>query len=86
MSYWKVASFAQPSPIEVSGASLGAQTERESNLSSLSCLSLTRARPSPHKTHLQQILSKDAFTLEELLDEDDIIQECKSLNESLLRL
>jgi len=29
---------------------------------------------------IEVILDKDEFTLEELLDEDDIIQECKSLN------
>ena len=45
--FWKVAGFAQPSPIEA-------------------------------------ILDKDSFTLEELLDEDDLIQECKSLNDRLV--
>lgn len=35
---------------------------------------------------LQQILDKEEFTLEELLDEDDIIQECKSLNGRLITL
>lgn len=35
---------------------------------------------------LQQILDKEEYTLEELLDEDDIIQECKSLNGRLLQL
>jgi hypothetical protein len=34
----------------------------------------------------QQILDKEEFTLEELLDEDDIIQECKSLNGRLITL
>jgi serine/threonine-protein phosphatase 6 regulatory subunit 3 len=34
----------------------------------------------------QQILDKEEFTLEELLDEDDIIQECKSLNGRLIAL
>jgi serine/threonine-protein phosphatase 6 regulatory subunit 3 len=33
---------------------------------------------------LQQILDKETFTLEELLDEDDLIQECKSLNGRLV--
>lgn len=33
---------------------------------------------------VQQILDKEEFTLEELLDEDDIIQECKSLNGRLI--
>jgi hypothetical protein len=36
--------------------------------------------------HAQQILDKEEFTLEELLDEDDIIQECKSLNGRLITL
>jgi hypothetical protein len=35
---------------------------------------------------VQQILDKEEFTLEELLDEDDIIQECKSLNGRLITL
>ena len=35
---------------------------------------------------LQQILDKDEFTLEELLEEDDIVQECKSLNGRLVAL
>ena len=35
---------------------------------------------------LQQILDKEEYTLEELLDEDDIIQECKSLNGRLIAL
>ncbi|KIZ05115.1 Serine/threonine-protein phosphatase 6 regulatory subunit 2 [Monoraphidium neglectum] len=47
MAFWRVAGFAQPSPIE-------------------------------------QILDKEEYTLEELLDEDDIIQECKSLNGRLI--
>ena len=34
----------------------------------------------------QQILDKENYTLEELLDEDDIIQECKSLNGRLIAL
>jgi hypothetical protein len=42
--------------------------------------------PPPPPPPPQQILAKESYTLEELLDEDDIIQECKSLNESLLRL
>ncbi|CDY12058.1 BnaC03g59740D [Brassica napus] len=33
---------------------------------------------------VEAILDKDGFTLEELLDEDEIIQECKSLNGRLL--
>ena len=32
------------------------------------------------------ILYKDQYTLEELLDEDDLIQECKSLNSRLINL
>eukprot|EP00798_Chlamydomonas_sp_ICE-L_P031232 gene31232-6382_t len=38
------------------------------------------SQPSP----IEQILDKDEFTLEELLDEDDLIQECKSLNGRLV--
>lgn len=32
------------------------------------------------------ILDKENFTLEELLDEDEIIQECKALNTRLINL
>ncbi|ONM40836.1 SIT4 phosphatase-associated family protein [Zea mays] len=32
------------------------------------------------------ILDKENFTLEELLDEDEIIQECKALNSRLINL
>jgi serine/threonine-protein phosphatase 6 regulatory subunit 3 len=32
------------------------------------------------------VLDKESFTLEELLEEDDLIQECKSLNSRLIDL
>jgi tRNA A37 threonylcarbamoyladenosine synthetase subunit TsaC/SUA5/YrdC len=32
------------------------------------------------------VLDKESFTLEELLEEDDVIQECKSLNSRLINL
>ncbi|KAF8069431.1 DHC1 [Scenedesmus sp. PABB004] len=38
------------------------------------------SQPSP----IESILDKEEYTLEELLDEDDIIQECKSLNGRLI--
>lgn len=34
----------------------------------------------------QLVLDKESFTLEELLEEDDVIQECKSLNSRLVNL
>eukprot|EP00976_Prorocentrum_cordatum_P083797 1185386-Prorocentrum_minimum.AAC.1 len=34
----------------------------------------------------QGILERDNFTLEDILDEDDVIQECKSLNTRLIVL
>lgn len=33
---------------------------------------------------VETILDKDNFTLEELFDEDEIIQECKALNGRLI--
>ncbi|XP_076957906.1 uncharacterized protein LOC143633496 [Bidens hawaiensis] len=33
---------------------------------------------------IESVLDKDDFTLEELLDEEDIIQECKTLNSRLI--
>ena len=35
---------------------------------------------------VEAILDKENFTLEELLDEEDIIQECKALNSRLINL
>lgn len=35
---------------------------------------------------VETILDKDNFTLDELLDEDEIIQECKALNSRLINL
>lgn len=43
-------------------------------------------RSVPQPSPVEQILDKDEYTLEELLDEDDIIQECKSLNGRLVAL
>jgi hypothetical protein len=43
--------------------------------------------PSPVSPWLAQlVLDKDSFTLEDLLEEDDVIQECKSLNSRLVNL
>jgi hypothetical protein len=38
------------------------------------------------KSPVESVLDKDVYSLEELLDEDDIIQECKSLNGRLINL
>ena len=35
---------------------------------------------------VEAILDKENFTLEELLDEEEIIQECKALNSRLINL
>ena len=35
---------------------------------------------------VEAILDKDNFTLEELLDEEEMIQECKALNSRLINL
>lgn len=35
---------------------------------------------------VEAILDKEDFTLEELLDEEEIIQECKALNSRLINL
>ena len=42
--------------------------------------------PSTTCIHPQLILSKSEFTLEELLEEEELIQECKSLNGRLINL
>jgi len=46
------------------------------------CASPFQPRASPS----QLVLDKESFTLEELLEEDDVIQECKSLNSRLVNL
>lgn len=35
---------------------------------------------------IETILEKDKFTLEELLDEDELLQECRAENQALLNL
>lgn len=35
---------------------------------------------------MEAILDKENFTLEELLDEEEVIQECKALNSRLINL
>lgn len=35
---------------------------------------------------VESVLDKDIYSLEELLDEDEIIQECKALNSRLITL
>ena len=35
---------------------------------------------------VELVLDKEDFTLEELLDEEEIIQECKALNSRLINL
>lgn len=35
---------------------------------------------------VESVLDKENFTLEELLDEEEIIQECKALNSRLINL
>jgi hypothetical protein len=74
MAFWKVAGFAQPSPIEVGGSMHARQVPWKWLQWGLTTPMLP----------LQQILDKETFTLEELLDEDDLIQECKSLNGRLV--
>lgn len=39
-----------------------------------------------HFLQVESVLDKENFTLEELLDEDEIIQECKALNSRLINL
>jgi serine/threonine-protein phosphatase 6 regulatory subunit 3 len=38
----------------------------------------------PAASPVDSILDKESFSLEELLDEDELIQECKSLNARLV--
>jgi serine/threonine-protein phosphatase 6 regulatory subunit 3 len=35
---------------------------------------------------LEAILEKESFTLQELLEEEDVLQECKALNRKLVEL
>ncbi len=74
--FWKVTGFSQPSPIEVWQCCAKDVLRGYSSL-----LTAVATRPTT-----QQILDKEEFTLEELLEEDDIVQECKSLNGRLVAL
>lgn len=80
MAFWKVAGFTQPSPIEVINSAQVMEACDADQYLSVQHLMPVCVLP------LQQILDKEEFTLEELLDEDDIIQECKSLNGRLITL
>lgn len=37
-----------------------------------------------HTSPVEQLLERDDFTLQQLLEEQDIIQECKQLNKKLI--
>ena len=50
------------------------------HLTSVPCMA--GLQPSP----VERVLDKEEFTLDDLLDEDDLIQECKSLNGRLIAL
>lgn len=39
-----------------------------------------------YRLQVESVLDKEVYTLEELLDEDEIIQECKALNSRLINL
>ena len=52
----------------------------------VSCILLALMYSPSFRLQVEAILDKDNFTLEELLDEDEIIQECKALNGRLLNL
>ncbi|PNH08035.1 Serine/threonine-protein phosphatase 6 regulatory subunit 3-A [Tetrabaena socialis] len=73
--FWKVTGFSQPSPVEVCATPGPAACLDGTAWERLTGLWGTLA---------QQILDKEEFTLEELLEEDDIVQECKSLNGRLV--
>jgi len=80
MAFWKVAGFSQPSPIEV-----GMPAAKRCLICSGTCLP-GRQHSAVPCSFLQQILDKEEYTLEELLDEDNMSQECKSLNGRLIAL
>lgn len=89
MAFWKAAGFSQPSPIEVGRTQLAGLQLGSAQCTALCCCG-GKVQQCAHarvaNCALQQILDKEEFTLEELLDEDDIIQECKSLNGRLITL
>jgi hypothetical protein len=37
-------------------------------------------------SHLEELLDKGDFSLEQILDQDDVIQECKAMNSLLVEL
>eukprot|EP00955_Chlamydomonas_euryale_P039854 351532-Chlamydomonas_euryale.AAC.3 len=75
--FWKVPGFSQVRM----GGTLTNRSLCDRQLHLLTGFAV-QTKPSP----VEQILDKEEFTLEELLDEDDTIQECKSLNSRLVAL
>ncbi|KAB1226264.1 Serine/threonine-protein phosphatase 6 regulatory subunit 3 [Morella rubra] len=50
------------------------------------CLMIRKTVPLMNYVQVESVLDKENFTLEELLDEEEIIQECKALNSRLINL
>ena len=93
--FWRSPGFVQASPVEVrvvlpvfrtcTRARVPPCTLRH-RASHLRHSLTTLSPPNPRRLGPQLVLDKESFTLEELLEEDDVIQECKSLNSRLIDL
>ncbi|WVY94500.1 hypothetical protein V8G54_033588 [Vigna mungo] len=73
--FWRMAGLSTASPLVPHQVWDTGVLSAFKNLGSDICRSITR---------VETILDRDNFTLDELLDEDEIIQECKALNSRLI--
>lgn len=87
--FWRSVGLSHASPIEarsrrnVSAEAVGGALVATASVPSSE---LTNSSPCSSGSQLQELLDKNEVTLEELLDDDSIIQECKSLNARLIHL
>lgn len=95
--FWRSPGLVQASPVEVrprtvtvsrrpTRARVPSRAPVVATSRHLSLASGTNNPLPPYLPAQQLVLDKESFTLEELLEEDDVIQECKSLNSRLIDL
>ncbi|OEL20141.1 Serine/threonine-protein phosphatase 6 regulatory subunit 2 [Dichanthelium oligosanthes] len=75
--FWRMTGLSAASPVSSPSSSSSSLSAACLRLGAWVCVAVTELR-------VDTILDKENFTLEELLDEDEIIQECKALNSRLI--
>ena len=85
--FWRTAGLVQSSPVEVRHALTRPTPNNSSWCAAFRLPPLTDVFFFARGGLVSQlVLDRESFTLEELLEEDDVIQECKSLNNRLINL